>query len=135
MTAESSVSEAAEHLRGTAQRSVQKLAHDLEGGFGELRDAVQNEVRSHPVRSVLIAAGVGYALGGGLAAPLTRRLARLALRAMILPALEEPTARLWDWIRSDSESDAAPARKSSPQSTQSESTRETAAKGGKPHGN
>ena len=98
-SAQASVSEAADQLRSTAMKAVQRLAHDLDGGFGGLRDAVQAEVEANPIRSVLIAAGAGYVLGGGLAAPITRRLLRLALRAMILPALEEPGARLWDWIR------------------------------------
>ena len=110
MSPQTSVLGAADHLRNTALEAVQKLAHDLDGGVTELRDAVQNEVKGNPVRAVLIAAGVGYVLGGGLAAPLTRRLTRLAMRAMLLPLLDEPTARLWDWIRSDVPSSAAASK-------------------------
>jgi hypothetical protein len=110
MTPQTSVLGAADHLRATALTAVQKLAHDLDGGVTELRDAVQSEVNGNPIRSVLIAAGVGYVLGGGLAAPLSRRLTRLAMRAMLLPLLEEPTARLWDWIRSDPHSGAAASK-------------------------
>ena len=107
MTSETSVLGAADHLRSTAQSAVHKFAHDLDGGVSELRDAIQIQVQENPIRAVLIAAGVGYVLGGGLAAPLTRRLTRLAARALLIPLLDEPTTRLWDWIRSDAHSDAA----------------------------
>ncbi len=79
-------------------------------GVDGLRDEIQSEVNHNPIRTVLIAAGVGYVLGGGLAAPLTRRLTRLALRALLIPLLDGPTARLWDWIRSDVGSPAASNR-------------------------
>jgi hypothetical protein len=109
MSPRTSVLGAADHLRTTAFEAVHRLVHDLDGGMTELRDAVQSEVKDNPIRAVLIAAGVGYVLGGGLAAPLTRRLTRLALRAMLIPLLDEPTTRLWDWIRADLHSDAASA--------------------------
>jgi len=137
MKTQPSVIEAAGNLRTNALRSAQRLAHDLDAGFAELREAVRSEVRNNPIRSVLVAAGAGYVLGGGLAAPLTRRLARLAFRAMILPALDQPAARLWDWIRSEprSENPAPPARRHEPPPSPSEGTREPAvAKGGKHHG-
>jgi len=107
MSEQTSVLGAADHLRTTVVTAVHGLVHDLDGGITELWDAVEGEVKGNPIRTVLLAAGVGYVLGGGLAAPVTRRLTRLALRAMLLPLLEEPTARLWDWIRSDSPTGAA----------------------------
>jgi hypothetical protein len=136
MTSEPSVMDAAEQLRSTAQGAAHKFAHELDGGFQGLRKAVRSEVDSNPIRSVLIAAGIGYVLGGGMAAPMSRRLTRLAMRAMLLPLLEEPTARLWDWIRSDLSSAASATSTSPRQSNPSESTQEpSAAKGGKHHGN
>ncbi len=101
MSPQTSVLGAADHLRTTALMAAHRLVHDLDAGITELRDAVQMEVNHNPVRAVLIAAGVGYVLGGGLASPVTRRLTRLALRATLIPLLDEPTTRLWDWIRSD----------------------------------
>jgi hypothetical protein len=103
------VLEAADHLRTTTFTAVHRLVHDLDGGMTELGDAVRSEVKDNPIRAVLMAAGVGYILGGGLAAPVTRRLTRLALRAMLIPLLDEPTTRLWDWIRSDLSSGANPS--------------------------
>lgn len=97
-TATSGVFEAASHLRTTATRAFQQLVGDIEAGLEELQGALQAEARQHPVRSMLVAAGVGYVLGGGIARPLTRQFARVALRALLAPALDEPGARLWEWI-------------------------------------
>lgn len=44
-------------------------------------------IQKHPIRSVCIAAGVGYLLGGGLFSPLTGRLLKVGGRAMLLPIL------------------------------------------------
>jgi len=137
MTGQPSVSQAAADLRATTLRSVQRLVHDLDGSLTKLRQAVQSEVRNNPLRSILVAAGAGYVLGGGLAAPVTRRLVRLGIRAMVLPALDEPVARLWDWIRSepDSAEPTTQARRAESSANPGESTRQPAvAKGAKHHG-
>src|SRR5581483_7730047 len=91
-TTTSGVFEAASHLRTTATRAFQQLIGDIEAGLEELQGALQAETRQHPVRSMLVAAGVGYVLGGGIARPLTRQFARVALRALLAPALDEPGA-------------------------------------------
>ncbi len=84
-----SAGEAAHKLRETAH-DARKLASEFQEGATELGAALRAQVHVRPYQTVLIAAGVGYVLGGGLAAPLTRRLLRLALRNFVLPALAEP---------------------------------------------
>jgi hypothetical protein len=60
-----------------------RLAEELAGVAGGLD--VSDQIRTHPLRTVAIAAGVGYLLGGGLFSPLTRRLVRIGVRALVVP--------------------------------------------------
>lgn len=48
---------------------------------------LSGHVRRHPYRAVLIAAGVGYVLGGGLFTRLSFNMIRLGLRVGALPLL------------------------------------------------
>lgn len=58
-------------------------------------------VRRHPMRSMLLAAGAGYVLGGGLVAPVTGRVLatalrlgwRVGLRGWALPLLRDVALR------------------------------------------
>jgi hypothetical protein len=130
-----SVMDAADHLRSTAVEGFHHLAHDLDGGFGELGGAIRKGIEAHPVRSVLLAAGAGYLLGGGFAAPLTRRLTRLGLRMLLVPLLEEPTASFVEWVRSEiSPSSDTDSSKNSNRSTPRSTDESPAAKGAKSHG-
>lgn len=65
------------------------MAHELHEARSDMRQALDfsRSVREHPFGALLVAAGVGYVLGGGLFAPLTRRLVRTGVRAMVLPLL------------------------------------------------
>jgi hypothetical protein len=55
-------------------------------------------VVEHPVAALVTALGLGYVLGGGLFAPVTRRLLvtgmRLSLQFAVLPAVEREVAGL-----------------------------------------
>lgn len=72
------------------------LNNDMRGLASELSEAAREMkakvdlgpiVREHPFRTVLIAAGVGYVLGGGVFTPLTGAMVRVGARAMLLPFL------------------------------------------------
>jgi len=45
-------------------------------------------VREHPYQSLLIAAGVGYVLGGGLFTRLTLNVLRTGLRVAAIPVIQ-----------------------------------------------
>lgn len=66
---------------------VRELAGELAAAAREIKSKIDIApmVREHPFRTVLIAAGVGYVLGGGLFTPMTGRLIRLGARAMLVP--------------------------------------------------
>jgi hypothetical protein len=49
--------------------------------------ALTAQVRAHPYQAVLVAAGVGYALAGGLLAPAASRLLRSGARFIVLPLI------------------------------------------------
>lgn len=46
------------------------------------------QVREHPYRTLLIATGVGYVLGGGLFTRLTANVLRAGLRVASIPAIQ-----------------------------------------------
>jgi hypothetical protein len=58
-----------------------------------LADKVVRQTREHPGRSVAMAVGVGYVLGGGLFSRLTARIVgtgiRIGLRTALLPFVTE----------------------------------------------
>ena len=88
-----------EQGNGTAERlvkhsralgaDVRELAGDVAEAGRELREKVDlsRAIQEHPFRSLLIAAGVGYVLGGGLFTRLTGHVVRIGTRAMVLPIL------------------------------------------------
>ncbi len=69
---------------------VRGLADELAGAAREIRQKVDmsQTVQEHPFRAVLIAAGVGYVLGGGLFSPLTRRILGVGTRALLVPLIK-----------------------------------------------
>lgn len=104
-----SASDAADTLRQSLDAG-KKMASGLQSGAGELGAALKEQVDNNPIRSVLIAAGIGYVLGGGLAAPLTRQLVRLALRNLLWPSLGSPLASAWQAFQGATPQDtSAPA--------------------------
>jgi hypothetical protein len=62
---------------------TRRLADEF-GGLARGLD-LSGQVQTHPLRTIAVAAGVGYLLGGGLFSPLTRRLVRLGTRALLVP--------------------------------------------------
>jgi hypothetical protein len=75
---------------------VRGLASEISSAAKEIRAKVDlgPMVQEHPFRTVLIAAGVGYVLGGGLFTPLTGTLVRVGARAMLLPMLRNQLSNL-----------------------------------------
>lgn len=69
---------------------VRELAGELSEAAREIRSRfdLSDTIRQHPIRTVLVAAGVGYVLGGGLFTPFTGRLIRLGARAMFVPIVK-----------------------------------------------
>ena len=49
---------------------------------------VERRLREQPVKTMLIAAGVGYLAGGGFFTPFTGRLMRVGARLWLIPALK-----------------------------------------------
>lgn len=76
------------HSRALGE-DVRVLKDELGAAAREIRERmdVSASVQAHPFRAVLVAAGVGYVLGGGLFSPLTGRLIGLGTRAVLLPML------------------------------------------------
>ena len=92
-----SAAEATQKLRDAAE-DAKRFAQGFQDGATELGSALRAEIGEHPYRTVLVTAGVGYVLGGGLASALTRRLLRLAMRTLIIPAVSEPLAQIWSSV-------------------------------------
>jgi hypothetical protein len=71
---------------------------DEGAGPGPVRGAIAALVDEHPVGALAAAAGIGYALGGGLVTSLTSRLLRwgfrLGVQLAVLPVLERELADL-----------------------------------------
>ena len=83
---------------GSAKRSaeLQPVARRTSKARGELEslaDKLLRQTREHPGRSVAMAVGVGYVLGGGLFSRLTARIVgtgiRIGLRTALLPFVTE----------------------------------------------
>ena len=64
-------------------REIAEAAHRMQG-----KPDLSRAVQEHPFTTVLVAAGVGYLLGGGLLTPLTRRALSLGARAVLIPMLK-----------------------------------------------
>ena len=72
-----------------ASNSASKTRRQAES----LADKLVRQTREHPVRSVAMAVGLGYVLGGGLFSRLTARIVgtgiRMGLRTALLPFVTE----------------------------------------------
>ena len=71
-------------------RPVKEIAGDLGSAAVELYKRVDlaRQIQEHPYRTLAIAAGLGYVIGGGLFTPLTRHLLGVGMRVAVLPALQ-----------------------------------------------
>lgn len=95
-----------EQSNGRAERVINQtraLNEDMRGLASEIASAAKEikmkaalgpAVQEHPFRAMMIAAGVGYVLGGGLFTPLTGTLVRVGARAMLLPMLRNQLSNL-----------------------------------------
>ena len=96
-------------LEVVARRSSE--ARERLGAWTEL---LARETRKHPIRSVAVALGVGFVLGGGLFSRVTARLvgvgARIGLRMAIVPMMAQGLAVLAEGLR-------APATEVGPRSS------------------
>jgi hypothetical protein len=66
----------------TLASDAQDLASDARSTLQQIEALLREQVQERPYRTLLIAAGAGYVLGGGLASSLTREALRLALRTI-----------------------------------------------------
>ncbi len=83
--------EAASFDPASQARRLATDAAQLVGDLGETREWLAREARArvdqNPWAWIAGAAFVGYVLGGGLSAPLTRRMLRFGLRFAVIPVL------------------------------------------------
>lgn len=76
-------------------RAIRSDFRDLAGDVAEVGREVRQRIdfrpyaRAHPFRSVFIAAGAGYVLGGGLFTRWTSTALRIGARALLLPLLKQ----------------------------------------------
>jgi hypothetical protein len=63
------------------------FGRSLSAGASKLNSNLDlaGRVQRNPIQSVLIAAGVGYILGGGLFSPLTKKALKVGLRLALIP--------------------------------------------------
>jgi hypothetical protein len=71
-------------------KSTAQLAAELGQTATELYQSldVARQLEEHPYRTLAVAAGVGYVLGGGLFTSLTASLVRVGVRAALLPMVQ-----------------------------------------------
>jgi len=98
---------------GSGMRALTRRTSDARRRVDEWADVIRRQAKEHPGRSVALALGAGYVLGGGLFSALTARLvgagARFALRVALVPMLTQSLAALGRDTRSSSDnSDDAP---------------------------
>lgn len=76
--------------QGERERSMQEIAEDVGRLATEIYEKLDigRELRDHPYRTLAIAAGVGYVLGGGLFTRATGGILRVGLRALAVPAFQ-----------------------------------------------
>jgi hypothetical protein len=65
----------------------------------ELLQRIQEQVQEHPYRTLAVAAGLGFALGGGLLSRVTGQLVATGLRLGIAAVVTPLAAQLVDQIR------------------------------------
>ena len=72
------------------EKSVGEIAGEIAEAAAELYERLDigRQLQEHPYRTLAIAAGIGYVLGGGLFTPLTGTLLRIGARAAMLPMLQ-----------------------------------------------
>lgn len=76
------------HARGIGDE-IGGLAEAVGGMAGTAKSKIDLErrMREEPVKTLLIAAGIGYVVGGGFFTPFTGRMLRLGARLWLIPAV------------------------------------------------
>ena len=82
---------------------VARRSSEARERLGAWTEVLARETRKHPIRSVAVALGVGFVLGGGLFSRVTARLvavgARIGLRMAVVPLMAQGLAALTDGLR------------------------------------
>lgn len=83
-----SADEILKHARG-AKEEISGLAGAVADAAGKVMGhvAIEQRLRDEPVKTLAIAFGVGYVVGGGFFTPTTSRFLKLATRLWLLPAI------------------------------------------------
>lgn len=70
---------------------AQTLIDDARGAVHDLGETLdlRGRVERNPYRTLLMAAGIGYLLGGGLFTPLTARMLRFGMKLAALPLVKD----------------------------------------------
>ena len=70
-----------------AVAEAQAFGRSISAATGRLQSSLDlnNRVHRSPIASLLVAAGIGYVLGGGLFSPVTKKALKLGLRLAIIP--------------------------------------------------
>ncbi len=68
-------------------KDAQELAEQAKRVYGDIvkNDTLRNIYQENPYAVVGAALGIGYVLGGGLATPFSRRLAKVGMKALFVP--------------------------------------------------
>jgi len=83
-------------------RTLSRRSSDVRQRIDGWAETIREQAREHPGRSVALALGAGYVLGGGLFSVLTARLAgaavRIGLRVAVIPLVTDTIAALGDGL-------------------------------------
>lgn len=84
------------HQTQSVSDDIRALGDELRAAGRELADKIdiRESVRAHPIRSVLIGAGIGYVLGGGLVSRATMALVAIGAKAVLVPLAKAQLAEL-----------------------------------------
>ena len=81
---------------------VAKRSSEARERLGTWADTLAQEAREHPIRTVAVALGVGFVLGGGLFSRLTARIVgtgvRIGLRMAAVPLMAQGLVALGDGL-------------------------------------
>jgi hypothetical protein len=63
--------------------------HNVVRRAADVRSFLSQQASDNPIRTVLVALGAGYIVGGGLTSPLTGRILKMGLRFVSVPLLAQ----------------------------------------------
>lgn len=87
---------------GDGLKELKRRSSDVRQRVDEWAEGLRREARQNPGRSVALALGAGYVLGGGLFSALTARLVatavRIGLRVAVVPLVSDGIAALGEGL-------------------------------------